>query len=91
MKRCDFNELQRRNAWLRPRVREDYVMPPDTSDLLEIAREYCALIEALMAGDRRPLAALNGLVAEGKLEASRVSAAMADLGISADKTDPLTV
>jgi hypothetical protein len=37
-------------------------MPPDTSDLLQIAREYCALIEALMAGDRRPLAELNGLL-----------------------------
>lgn len=37
-------------------------MPPETNDLLAIAREYCDLIESLQEGDRRPLAALNGLL-----------------------------
>lgn len=37
-------------------------MPPDISDLLAIAREYCDLIESLQSGDRRPLAQLNGLM-----------------------------
>ena len=48
-------------------------------EFFEVSREYVVL------------AALNALVAEGKMEASRVTAAMADLGISADKTDPLAV
>jgi pyruvate dehydrogenase E1 component len=48
-------------------------------EFFEVSREYVVL------------AALNALVAEGKFEASQVAAAMADMGISADKTDPLTV
>jgi hypothetical protein len=37
-------------------------MSLDNNDLLDIAREYCVLIEALQTGDRGPLADLNGLL-----------------------------
>jgi pyruvate dehydrogenase E1 component len=48
-------------------------------EFFEVSREYVVL------------AALKALADEGRLEPARVSAAMAELGISADKTDPLTV
>jgi pyruvate dehydrogenase E1 component len=48
-------------------------------EFFEVSREYVVL------------AALKALADEGRLEPARVSAAMAALGISADKTDPLTV
>jgi len=37
-------------------------MSPNNTDLLAIAREYCALIEALERGDRASLSDLNGLL-----------------------------
>ena len=48
-------------------------------DFFEVSREFVVL------------AALKALADEGKIEASAVQAAMADLGISADKVDPLSV
>ncbi len=37
-------------------------MQTQTNDLLAVARQYCALIESLEEGDRRPLAQLNALL-----------------------------
>ena len=37
-------------------------MQTETNQLLSIARQYCALIEALEEGDRRPLVQLNELL-----------------------------
>ncbi|MCG6966911.1 MAG: DUF5063 domain-containing protein [Chromatiaceae bacterium] len=37
-------------------------MQADVSELLSIARRYCALIESLEEGDRQPLAQLNELL-----------------------------
>jgi pyruvate dehydrogenase E1 component len=48
-------------------------------DFFEVSREFVVL------------AALKSLADEGKIEASAVQAAMGDLGISADKVDPLSV
>ena len=48
-------------------------------DFFEVSREFVVL------------AALKALADEGSIDAARVSAAMADLGISPDKVDPLTV
>ncbi len=48
-------------------------------DFFEVSREYIAL------------AALKSLADEGSIEAARVAAAMQELGIPADKADPLTV
>ncbi|KZX55032.1 pyruvate dehydrogenase (acetyl-transferring), homodimeric type [Halioglobus sp. HI00S01] len=48
-------------------------------DFFEVSREFVVL------------ATLKALADEGAIEASVVTAAMADLGISADKFDPLTV
>lgn len=48
-------------------------------DFFEVSREFVVL------------AALKALADEGQIEASKVTSAMVDLGISADKVDPLTV
>jgi pyruvate dehydrogenase E1 component len=48
-------------------------------EFFEVSREFVVL------------AALKALAEEGRIEASAVTAAMQALGISADKTDPLTV
>ena len=48
-------------------------------DFFEVSREFVVL------------AALKALADRGDIEQSRVTAAMADLGISADKVDPLSV
>jgi pyruvate dehydrogenase E1 component len=48
-------------------------------DFFEVSREYVVL------------ASLKALADEGRIEASTVASAMAELGISADKVDPLTV
>ena len=50
-------------------------MSHDNSDLLEIAREYCALVEALQTGDRAPLADLNGLLPRLHAAMTTISAA----------------
>jgi hypothetical protein len=55
-------------------------MPPGTGDLLDIAREYCALIEAMERGERRQLARLNALL-------PRLHAAMANVAPMTDERD----
>ena len=37
-------------------------MQTETNDLLKIARQYCAIIESLEEGNRRPLAQLNEIL-----------------------------
>lgn len=48
-------------------------MAPQTSELLTIVQEYCALVDALDGGDRAPLARLNDLL-------PRLHAAMVAIG-----------
>ena len=47
-------------------------------EFFEVSREYVVL------------AALKGLADQGRMETSQVSAAIAALGIAADKADPIT-
>ena len=48
-------------------------------DFFEVSREFVVL------------ASLKALADDGRIEASTVASAMAELGIAADKVDPLTV